>query len=80
MSKINNFTIALPKGRILDVILPMLSKVGIEPEESFFDIKIRKLKFNFIKNFGPWCLLSMYIVHTSKTSYCLQLMKVSTQT
>ena len=45
MSKINNFTIALPKGRILDVILPMLSKVGIEPEESFFDIKIRKLKF-----------------------------------
>ena len=45
MSKINNFTIALPKGRILDLILPMLSKVGIEPEESFFDIKIRKLKF-----------------------------------
>ena len=45
MSKINNFTIALPKGRILDVVLPMLSKIGIEPEESFFDINIGKLKF-----------------------------------
>lgn len=45
MSKNNTFTIALPKGRILDVVLPMLSKIGIEPEESFFDTKIRKLKF-----------------------------------
>ena len=42
----NNFTIALPKGRILDVVLPMLLKVGIEPEASFFDKKVRKLKFN----------------------------------
>ena len=45
MSINNAFTIALPKGRILDVVLPMLSKIGIEPEESFFDTKIRKLKF-----------------------------------
>ena len=45
MSNNNTFTIALPKGRILDVVLPMLSKIGIEPEESFFDTKIRKLKF-----------------------------------
>ena len=41
----NNFTIALPKGRILEVVLPMLSKIGIEPEQSFFDKKVRKLKF-----------------------------------
>ena len=45
MSMNNAFTIALPKGRILDVVLPMLSKIGIEPEESFFDTKVRKLKF-----------------------------------
>ena len=45
MSNNNTFTIALPKGRILDVVLPMLSKIGIEPEESFFDTKTRKLKF-----------------------------------
>tara|TARA_B110000483_G_scaffold144788_1_gene172812 strand:+ start:127 stop:786 length:660 start_codon:yes stop_codon:yes gene_type:complete len=45
MSNNNTFTIALPKGRILDVVLPMLSKIGIEPEESFFDTKVRKLKF-----------------------------------
>ena len=40
-----NFTIALPKGRILDIVLPILSKVGIEPEVSFFDKKERRLRF-----------------------------------
>ena len=40
-----NFTIALPKGRILDVVLPILTKVGIYPENSFFDNKDRKLRF-----------------------------------
>ena len=39
----SNFTIALPKGRILDVVLPILSKAGIEPEASFFDKKDRNL-------------------------------------
>tara|TARA_B110000037_G_scaffold104741_1_gene121943 strand:+ start:85 stop:744 length:660 start_codon:yes stop_codon:yes gene_type:complete len=53
MSNNNTFTIALPKGRILDVVLPMLSKIGIEPEESFFDTKVRKLKFKSnIQNIG----------------------------
>jgi ATP phosphoribosyltransferase len=42
----SNFTIALPKGRILDVVLPILTKVGIEPEASFFDKKDRRLRFN----------------------------------
>ena len=41
----SNFTIALPKGRILDQVLPILSKAGIEPEASFFDKKDRRLKF-----------------------------------
>ena len=40
-----NFTIALPKGRILNVVLPLLTKVGIHPEKSFFDNKDRKLRF-----------------------------------
>ena len=40
------FIIALPKGRILDAVLPILSKIGIEPEETFFDNKDRKLRFN----------------------------------
>ena len=40
------FTVALPKGRILDLVVPILSKVGIEPEETFFDDKNRKLRFN----------------------------------
>ena len=40
------FTIALPKGRILDLVVPILSKIGIEPEKTFFDDKDRKLRFN----------------------------------
>ena len=40
------FTVALPKGRILDLVVPILSKVGIKPEETFFDDKDRKLRFN----------------------------------
>ena len=37
--------IALPKGRILKQVLPILDKVGIIPEKSFFNEKDRKLKF-----------------------------------
>ena len=40
------FTIALPKGRILDSVIPILLKIGIEPDETFFDHKDRKLRFN----------------------------------
>ena len=40
------FTIALPKGRILDLVVPILSTIGIEPEETFFDDKDRRLRFN----------------------------------
>ncbi len=37
--------IALPKGRILKQVLPILNKIGIIPENSFFNEKDRKLKF-----------------------------------
>ena len=37
--------IALPKGRILKQVLPIFDKVGIIPENSFFNEKDRKLKF-----------------------------------
>lgn len=36
---------AVPKGRILDEALPMLSRAGIEPEPGFHDSKNRALKF-----------------------------------
>ena len=45
MNANSKLTIALPKGRILDVVLPILSNVGIKPEESFFDHQDRKLRF-----------------------------------
>ena len=37
--------IALPKGRILNQVLPIFDKIGIIPEKSFFNEKDRKLKF-----------------------------------
>ncbi|MEO8723554.1 MAG: ATP phosphoribosyltransferase [Sphingobium sp.] len=37
--------IAVPKGRILDEALPLLAKVGIEPEAAFHDSKSRALRF-----------------------------------
>lgn len=37
--------IAVPKGRILDEALPLLAKVGIEPESAFHDDKSRALRF-----------------------------------
>jgi ATP phosphoribosyltransferase len=36
---------AIPKGRILEEALPMLSRAGIEPEAAFGDEKSRALKF-----------------------------------
>ncbi len=41
----NNIIIALPKGRILKQVLPILDKIGIIPEKSFFNEQDRKLKF-----------------------------------
>lgn len=41
----DNLRIAVPKGRILDELLPVLAKAGIEPEESFHDKRERKLEF-----------------------------------
>ena len=37
--------LALPKGRILDELRPLLSRVGIEPEPAFDDPKSRALRF-----------------------------------
>lgn len=37
--------LALPKGRILEEVLPIVEKAGITPEPDFFDKRSRKLKF-----------------------------------
>lgn len=37
--------LAVPKGRILEELLPLLSKCGIEPEDAFTDPKSRLLRF-----------------------------------
>ncbi len=41
----NKFILAVPKGRILDELLPLLSRCGIEPEAAFHDPKSRALRF-----------------------------------
>lgn len=38
--------LAVPKGRILEELLPMLAQCGIEPEADFSDPKSRKLQFS----------------------------------
>ena len=38
--------LAIPKGRILNELIPLLKKVDIEPEQEFFDDKSRKLMFS----------------------------------
>ncbi len=43
--KHNDIVIALPKGRILKQAVPILEKIDIVPEKSFFDENDRKLKF-----------------------------------
>ena len=51
MINTNDLIIALPKGRILNEIIPILNQVGIIPHDSFFDKNCRKLKFSTnIKN------------------------------
>jgi ATP phosphoribosyltransferase len=37
---------AVPKGRILDEVLPVMQVAGIEPEPKFFDEKYRSLRFS----------------------------------
>lgn len=41
----NILTMAVPKGRIAKDLLPLLEKVGIKPEDAFFDDKARQLQF-----------------------------------
>ncbi len=45
MPKIEPMVLAVPKGRILKELLPLMKSAGIVPEESFFDDKCRQLRF-----------------------------------
>lgn len=45
----NPLVIAVPKGRIQEEVAPLLAKVGIEPEKSFFDDAERQLQFSCVK-------------------------------
>ncbi len=42
---LRDIILAIPKGRILNELVPLLKKVDIEPEQEFFDDKSRKLMF-----------------------------------
>lgn len=41
----DNITLAVPKGRILEELQPLLARAGIEPEADFFNESSRKLQF-----------------------------------
>lgn len=42
----NGLVIAVPKGRILEELVPMLKQVGIFPEQAFFNEDERQLQFS----------------------------------
>ena len=42
----DNIVLALPKGRILEEIMPLIMRAGIEPEAAFSDTSSRKLRFS----------------------------------
>jgi len=42
---VDSLTIALPKGRIQQELIPLLAKAGIRPERAFFDDSERQLQF-----------------------------------
>ncbi|WP_085883520.1 ATP phosphoribosyltransferase [Oceanibacterium hippocampi] len=46
MDRDDRIVIALPKGRILKEVMPIVRAVGIEPEPAFDDPESRKLKFD----------------------------------
>jgi len=39
------FILAVPKGRILEQLMPILEAVGLQPEPAFFDVSDRRLRF-----------------------------------
>ncbi len=45
MSANEKLVLALPKGRILKAITPLLTRAGIEPEDALFDEDARQLQF-----------------------------------
>ena len=45
MSAENNLVLAVPKGRILDQLRPLMDKAGLHPEAAFDDPKARQLQF-----------------------------------
>ena len=42
---LRDIILAIPKGRILNELIPLMKKVDIQPEQEFFDDKSRKLMF-----------------------------------
>ena len=45
-TKKKKIIIAVPKGRILEELIPILKKIDVMPDEDFFDMSSRKLMFN----------------------------------
>lgn len=42
----NKFILAVPKGRILSELKPLMNAIGLKPEADFFDEDSRKLRFS----------------------------------
>jgi len=45
LNETDKLVLALPKGRILKEVLPLLAAIGLEPEDAFADENARQLRF-----------------------------------
>ena len=52
--------IAIPKGRILKDLTPILDKVNITPEKEFFDLNSRKILFSSNKKLIEYLILKIF--------------------
>ena len=60
----NQLIIAVPKGRILKELLPMLDALNVRPEDNFFDDKTRKIRFRTNQNHIEMILVRSFDVPT----------------
>ena len=59
MDSADGLVLALPKGRILKEVTPLLARAGIEPEPAFTDEKSRQLRFSTnVKGLSIVCVRS----------------------
>ena len=72
----DNLVLALPKGRILEEIMPLIARAGIEPEAAFSDASSRKLRFS--TNHANLDIVRVSCIHASAIHVHLRILQNTT--